>query len=75
MIKELTDLGFVWQSRGLWINDDRGLCITLDDDYRNTFRAFHHGRPIYQYIVRNAAGNEKRYRTALAAARDLIKGA
>lgn len=66
---ELTKLGFNFVARGLWINRTNNMCITFDESYRNTYRAFTSERPHYCNIVRNKSGNEMRFRSPQAAAK------
>jgi hypothetical protein len=64
-------LGFEWAGTGLWVNRKTGHTIWLNEDYRTTFRAAT-GRG-NQHVLRNAAGNEVRFRTGHAAAKALNK--
>lgn len=68
---EMERLGFEWKDNGYWVNDKTGHTIWLNEDYRNTFRAAT-GRG-NQFVLRNEAGNEIRFRTGHAAAKALNK--
>ena len=68
---ELKRLGFAWIAQGIWADKHRGLSVAYDDGYC-TYYAYASPRPDYTFVVRNKAGNVKHYRTAQAAAQDVV---
>jgi hypothetical protein len=70
---KLENLGFAFVTRGLWVNATKGFSVTFDESYRNTYRAYTADRPYYSKIVKNAAGNEMRFRSPEAAAAYVLK--
>ena len=40
---------FGFKGHGLWVNEAESMCITLDEDYGRTFRAYLSRRPKYSW--------------------------
>jgi hypothetical protein len=73
MTTTMKDLGFEFLRTGIWVNDAKGVCVVLDEDYKRTYRAFTAPRPFSQYVVTNKSGNEIRFRSKEAAAAYVIE--
>lgn len=58
-----------------WVDDARGVCVSINEDSGLTYSAFRAPRPsAFQWpekLVRNAAGNPIRFRTLEAAMKAL----
>ena len=70
---EVKHLGFEFIANGLWANNAKGLCIMINEDYGNTFRAYSAARPFSHYILKNKNGNAIRFRSPQSAARFALK--
>jgi hypothetical protein len=61
--------------QGTWVDDVRGVCVSINEDTCLTYCAFRSPRPVGSWysdaIVRNAAGNPVRFRSVEAAIKAL----
>ena len=71
--RKLEALGFAFVGNGIWINKEKALSVALNEDYKQTYRAFSSDRPYSRFVISNKAGNQKRFRTADAAAAYVVK--
>lgn len=63
--------GFISNHNGRWINHAANVSVYRRDDY-NTFVAYRRDFADHTYVVRNAKGNIKLFRSAGAAARFVL---